>query len=279
MVTCQLTGGFGNQLCQISAVIAYALDHEMPFCIPTATADSSIWPEVYFKWCADPYGGEGLTIKKTTWDWPYKDRDWIWHKEPDNQAFKEIAAYPYVQLRGHFHSYKYWQKYIPHIHAFLHLNIPSKELHDFYKPKCPPNSCAIHVRRGDYLKFPVKHPVVTVGYIFDAIKYAFEKNIKVFHVFSDDIAWCRNVLGGHLRKALTLIDVSIEFHDPVDTAKDWRVMAGFDHHIISNSSYGSTAALFRNNSEGIVIAPATWTLEPRQVWDTSDIVPPHWVKI
>jgi hypothetical protein len=263
MVTCQLTGGFGNQLCQVAAVIAYALEHNMPFCIPTETADPAIWPKVYFHWMADPYG-QPFKIDNTFWDRPCPNRDWLWHQEPDNQEYKEIPAYPYVQLRGHFQSYKYWQKHIRTIQAFLRLYVPGY----WNKTDNQEGTCAVHVRRGDYMQFPVKHPVVTNKYLVDAIRYAYQQGIKKFVLFSDDMQWCRSILDGMFRRSMELLNVEIFYK-----------MMGCQHHIISNSSYSLMAAHLRQNPSGVIIAPAIWTLEPKQIWNTDHIIPPNWIRI
>ena len=51
-------------------------------------------------------------------------------------------------------------------------------------------SAFIHIRRGDYLKYPDRHPVMPLSYYVQAINLL-RDNVRHFFVFSDDIEWVK----------------------------------------------------------------------------------------
>lgn len=169
-----------------------------------------------------------------------------------------------VLLNGYFQS----EKYFKHAEAEVreYFSAPTK----FEK-----EICSIHVRRGDYLLYPTKHPVVPVQYIYDAVDYIIgSTNVFSFRVFSDDRQWCM--------QNLTRQDVIIEFMPrSVNARLDMHAMMKCEHNIIANSTFSWWGAWLNPNPNKIVISPsaANWFGPGNAHLDTSDIIPEKWIQI
>lgn len=255
MVTCNLTGGtFGNQLCIVAATIAYAHKHKMPYAIPPKTIMPQHWPVTHFS-CQPQENSTGIhqvahQAITNTWD------------EPANQSYKAIPYFENVRLNGMFQCYQYFRDYLPDIRKILGFPI---------KPETETQQAAIHVRRGDYLQFPIKHPTVTIGYLTRAIEHIVKNGCNNFKVFSDDITWCKTKLTSEI-----FPDCNFEFMPAGPARQDFEMMANCHHQIISNSSYSMMAAHFNLHKNKIVIAPIVWTYEG--IWNVSDLLPENWLK-
>ena len=160
MVTCNLFGRYGNCLWQVSATIAYALKHKMPYVIPE----------------------HGVNFQQqTNYKFPNQKNIQInnVYTQP-NHGYNEIPYFENVRLNGHFQSEKYFEGFRDEIRTELGF------------PKATINKCAIHVRRGDYLHQQNSFPVLPFEYYYtDAIFYMINSGINKFVIFSDDIDWCK----------------------------------------------------------------------------------------
>lgn len=119
-----------------------------------------------------------------------------------------------------------------------------------------PNRCAIHVRRGDYLKYPNHFSQMTDRYYDTAIEMLGDVNVVVF---SDDINWCRKHWRGrdfHFVEGVTRpVEVVDRKGEPQDQY-DLFLMNSCDHHIISNSTFSWWGAYLSDNPHPIY--PDKW---------------------
>jgi hypothetical protein len=109
------------------------------------------------------------------------------HHSEKGFHYQEIPNYKSnVVLNGYFQSEKYFKDYEDEIRElFMSYDIElSDELKGLINNE---NSCSIHVRRGDFLKYPNNHPVQNMNYFLKAIKQM--PKDSVFLIFSDDIDW------------------------------------------------------------------------------------------
>jgi hypothetical protein len=126
-------------------------------------------------------------------------------------------------------------------------------------------TCAIHVRRGDFLKFSHIHTVQDLAYYQSGIKalQMFERYV----VFSDDIAWCKN----------NFIGENFIFIENEKDYIDLFLMSMCDNQIISNSSFSWWAAWLNNNPDKKVVAPIKWF--NNNSLESKDIIPESWIKL
>lgn len=254
MVSVKLKGRLGNQMFQIAAAVAYSLDMKDEFALPLTTVNEKEWPH-YFRnrWVGKTYGGAFDEI----------------YKEPSHGYSKIPKMGGRVLLDGYFQSYKYFIEHIQTIREIFSFNDPVNE-----------GWVSLHVRRGDYLKYPDKHPVVTLDYIRNAVKQ-FENTDADFLIFSDDIGWCEK----HLDKEFwSSLDRGTQFEyvqADADPIMDMRQMSMSEHFITANSSFSVMAALLSNSFHKKVICPdeSCYFGPANRHLDVSTLMPPNWTRI
>lgn len=119
---------------------------------------------------------------------------------------------------------------------------------------------SLHVRRGDYLKYPDLFPLCSPEYYERALQAAETKHPdhKVI-VFSDDIAWCKKHFQGRGFTFMHGVTRPVEVHqrrgEPADFW-DVFIMTQCDQHIISNSSFSWWGAWLSENESPMY--PSLW---------------------
>lgn len=243
-VTCKLWAQLGNQAFMIAATIGYARKHGLDYFIPQQTIAPHVW-KTYF-----PQFPTGKPK-------PH----YFLYKEPEH-SYNDIPLKENIILEGFFQS----EKYFAHCRQEIidSFQIPYKKLEGFV---------SLHVRRGDYLKYPDKHPVITYEYIAEAVKYFLVRGYNSFVVCSDDIKWCRVNL-----KPLELFGAVFTFSTETEPINDLALMSCCEHNIIANSSFSWWSAWLNQNPEKIVIAPRIWFGSGNSHLSTKDLIPETWLK-
>lgn len=242
-ITCKLWAGMGNQIFMLAAGYAYGIKHKMPFFAPKQTIAPNIW-KTYFP--QFPMG---------------KPNGNFFHYKETEHFYQEIPVKENILIEGYFQSEKYFSHCRQEIiDAF---QIPYKKLDGFV---------SLHVRRGDYLQYPDKHPVITYEYISETVKLFIEKGFYSFVVCSDDIPWCRKNL-----EPLKLFGAEFSFSHNNEPIADLALMACCEHNIIANSSFSWWSAWLNQNSEKIVIAPKIWFGPGNEHLNTKDLIPETWL--
>lgn len=125
------------------------------------------------------------------------------------------------------------------------------------------NTVAIHIRRGDYLKW---------GHVCNSFYYAkatdyIKKCVKnpIYLVFSDDMEWVKSNI--KIDGKVIYISGEYQFKD----YEELIVMSKCKHQIIANSTFSWWAAWLNRNPDKIVVAPSKW------FGLQSNIVPEEWV--
>jgi hypothetical protein len=243
MVISDFIGRLGNHLFQLSAAVGYATKYNV---------DYEIAPWEYsscFNINAKPCVGD---VKVN-----YGEKGWYYEDLPFIQD---------VKLFGFFQSYKY----------FEHCEAKIRELFQFSdtiknkinsKYTLQGNTCAIHVRRGDYLG-NFFHEICHLEYYQDAIaEIKSRENIDLFVVFSDDINWCKKNLTGE----------NYLFIEDNSNIEDLYLMTQCTHNIIANSSFSWWGAWLNANVNKIVISPNKWFGDVSR--GVEDLLPKKWIQI
>lgn len=250
MVTAKLQGGLGNQMFQIGAAASYAKKYDLPY-------------GFYFKHCYTPLQGKTsnyythnifANIPELHNEELFNNA--VYYKEPSHE-YNEIPKCNKILLDGYFQSEKYLDR------NFL--------ISLFNLPKFSDESYStIHVRRGDYLKFPNIHPVCPIEYYNKAIKIIQETAVDsdLFLVFSDDINWCRE----------NIKHKNIEFVN-LDEIQTLSYMKYAKNNIISNSSFSWWGAWLNNNPDKIVISPKAENWFGPDGPKKHDIIPNNFIQL
>lgn len=248
-------GRLGNFLFQAGAAFGYAKRHDLEFSVPSNTNDK-YWNPLYLQHLVKPTpssidGIIHIREKKHT----YIDL-----------AFLEDWRNYIIILEGYFQSEKYFKDYRKEL------------LKAFAFPWNPHNNVSIHVRRGDYLKYPHKHPVVPPQFYQEAVEQFFIDGYWDFHVFSDDINWCKGFFIAD--DNLFPNEVNFIFHEGGSEIDD---LIGISNcaggHINSSSTFAWWGAWLNQNPQKIVITPKQWFVPGHGGLDTSDIIPESWIKL
>ena len=135
------------------------------------------------------------------------------------------------------------------------------------------NSCAIHIRRGDYVTDKLFRGICDLDYYERAIKFMKETAIPdVFCIFSDDVAWCREhieVLTGQTET------IYVDWNRGEKSFQDINLMSLCRHQVIANSSFSWWGAWLNTNKDKMVIGPRKW-------WNINGAytpLPVSWIRI
>jgi len=227
LIGSQLQGGLGNQLFQIAAAYGHAKTNGFEYGIvnnvinPHAKEQKPyVFPGINY---VDDYNG----IRE------YKERHYHWH---------EIPPVDDLKLDGFWQSPKYFDEYRDEVIEAFGMEIP----------KIIQGWCGLHVRRGDYLKFPDHHPVQKQDYYFSPIGLVKQKlGIKNFVVISDDMPWCKETFD-------MLPHFEFEYSEGKDEIEDMKLFGSCAHQICSNSSYSWWGHYFNPNPNKLAVAPHKW---------------------
>lgn len=251
MVTVDLIGRLGNQMFQIATVMAHAKRQGVQYGIPLKSRNWRIWPTYFHNLPLVQPPSRG-----------FKD----FYKEPEHYYIPIPPNLTDVRLEGYFQSEKYFSDFREEV--LLAFRMAEAQINH------QPNSLAIHIRRGDYVQMPNRHPVISDDYLKAAIEHILNNVFidKVF-IFSDDPNGAADMLK---RIGLAMKVTMMPTADPVT---DLKLMAGCAHQIISNSSYSWWAAWVNPNPYKIIVAPKVWFGPENAHLDTRDLIPETWVKI
>ena len=255
MITSYLQGGLGNQMFQIAAAIALAESND---------DEAKFNPEWHYlplqgnkcQHYLDNIYSNVIFDKKIKYEKLY---------EESNFHYEKIPYYPSVCLKGFFQSERYFSHCSEKIRdLFTPIKLVDK-IESANKNLLNQSPVALHIRRGDYLKFSDVHPTCGVAYYKKAID-SFEKSRK-FLIFSDDIEWCKKVFNGN--RFLFAID-----------NKDYEDLLLFSlcpDAIIANSTFSWWGAWLNKNSQKQIIAPSRWFANSEN--NTADLIPEKWTVI
>ena len=214
-------GRFGNQMFQIAATISHAIKNNDIYCLPNwSYSHAFVGP---FNECSD--------------------FSWVTniYTEP-NFIYSDISYTKNTDLFGYFQSEKYFTEDIKNI--FRPNDIVLAKYNDYT------DSCAIHVRRTDYLKYPDSHPFPGIKYYHDAMDMLSDQ-VDRFIIFSDDPQWCVENIKNKRSENILVINGTEDWEDMI-------AISACKHSIIANSTFSWWGSWIGDNENRIIIAPAIW---------------------
>jgi len=256
MVTSNLIGGLGNYLFQIATAYSLAVDNNDSIVYDpekTVVVHNHISTYMNNILYNVPFGS--VLVENE-------------YQEP-HFNYSPIEYKPNLNLSGYYQSEKYFLHNRDKIlELFSFGESVNKLVKDKYNNILNIKTCAIHVRRGNYLMLPNHHPVCSFDYYQRAIT-VMPKDCE-FIVFSDDLEWCKNNFSNIDRK----------FHyieDNVDYV-DLLLMSKCDNNIIANSSFSWWGAWLNQNPNKLIISPNKW-FGTSINHNTDNLIPTTWVKL
>jgi len=260
-------GRLGNQLFQIAATIGIAAENNARYVFPP-------WPFSRF-WRHPIPQSKSIPVKTKL--------------VATTHAYQEIEVTQSTCLVGFFQSEKYFSHvekkvryyFTPHPKVLRDaFNALKKTLPESAKGK---RVCALHIRRGDYVRHPEFVDLAATDYYQLAIEEMVTEPTH-FVIFSDEPDWCRTFIEAlPFRKSVTFMQGSPEIIDLL-------AISLCDDVIIANSSFSWWGAWLNWRDGRRVIAPREWFSEYTQdlsepytigsevtgYLDTSDIIPERW---
>ena len=155
--TCFFMGGLGNQMFQVANVISKSKKNNFDSIFKT----SSYTPLQGF----GPKKYEKNIFKNLNFDDTIKPE--VIFNEP-SWAFSnlELPSNTSIEFHGYFQSSKNFTEHQNEIRDLFYIDDSTKEnLFRKYDNLNSTETVCVHVRRGDYLKFPNIHPCISVNYI------------------------------------------------------------------------------------------------------------------
>lgn len=248
MIQPKLFAGLGNQLFMISAAISHALKMNTTYSIPKKTISPAIW-RTYFTHLPE--------TKSATLHY-YKEKRHCYDPLPEVDS---------LTIEGYFQSEKYWHGYKEQISEALGFGKPEV----FYSPPY----VAMHIRRGDYLKYPDQFPIMQIEFYNKAIGELINKGFDRFRIYTDDHEWLKNNL-----QKFEWRDAYLQFNFDRDPLTAMRDMYNASAFIIANSTFSLFPALLRSDNP-MVIAPAEnhWPWCGKNGSEAFDLMPERFIKI
>ena len=273
-VSCYLMGGLGNQLFQIFATFAAAIDANL---------------SVIFQY------SETLQVGK--------QRPTYWHSfleqlRPFTTTSINVYSCPRIAERGfeykpivlststpsclfgYFQSYKYFDKHFDKIIDLIKLREKQAEIAKTTRVRSGVTTVAMHFRLGDYVALQDYHPVMSVKYYAESLRHIVDKlsNDK-FRVVYFNEREDQNTVNVSIT-VLSRMFPNVEFVK-ADVDEDWEqmiLMSLCTHNIIANSSFSWWGAYFNPNPDKIVCYPSKWFGPKAADKDTRDLFPAGWTR-
>jgi hypothetical protein len=259
--TCNFSGRIGNNLFQLANLISFSIKNKSDWIIPS---NSIFWVDKERTAYRIPFEifsynfGNHITKRQRNFYF-YDPKVFNFKKHPIWLKFINI------RFNGHYLSYKFFHDIrYELIDNYFSASVEiEKKINDF---DIHPNSTAISVRRGDFLKLQDQHTVLDICYYENAIQFLesiYGKQEKIY-VFSDDLDWCKKSFVG---------DQYVFING--DLGEQFFLMTRMKRIVLSNSSFAWWGAYLNRQCEKIVY-PGDWFGPQYKEKFSLDLFPPNW---
>ena len=279
MITCSLMGGLGNQLFQIFATIAYALENKTSF--------------VFFY--TDILGGDEGTKRNTYWNNFLSSLKKFTSESVSitcmyrEEGFNYSKLKPYsddLMLSGYFQSHKYFEEYYDPICKLIKLQdikakIMSEYSHNYNE------IVSMHFRLGDYKTLQDYHIILDYEYYEKALGFLLNKSLP--HQGSNQerhiLYFCEKQDNEDVENTINKLKIKFPtcvFEKANDEIEDWKQMiirSCCKDNIIANSTFSWWGAYFNDNTDKNICYPSQWFGYKNSHLVTADLFPETWNKI
>lgn len=259
MITCDLKGGLGNLLFQISAAYSLGLDNQDSVYIDMNSGVKSCTPHFTV---VNVYK-DNIFCRLT--DSPLKDHKN--HYQEPTLRYSPIPYTPDLYIHGYFPCEKYFKH---HRQEILNLFAPNPKTISYIDTKygelLKRETVGIHIRRGDYVRLGI---TLSKEYYTQALSNFTDGETIIF--FSDDIPWCINAFDPDRKKGYVFINGEKDFID-------LYVMSMCKNHILSNSTFSWWGSWLSTGAKKIY-APDIWCEKSQTPDEFDDIYCPSWIRV
>jgi hypothetical protein len=282
MITTSIMGGLGNQLFQIFAAIAYAIQNKTQF---------------YFLY-GNPKGHN--TVRYTYWNSFLKSLEMFTVKNESSlnviEIHQRIINYSPIQIVpnlinqhfrfvGYFQSPLFFQNEFETIIRMIRYKEISNEIRAKYSEYTfDSNTISMHFRLGDYKPIQHCHPIMTKEYYEKALEYILLNTEDLYTVYYFCEAQDNVTVSETIDHLTNIYNDNVAFVKIADTIEDWEqmiLMSLCKHHIIANSTFSWWGSYFSKvfTNESITCYPSLWFGPSIQNHNIVDLFPKEWVKI
>jgi hypothetical protein len=182
-----------------------------------------------------------------------------------------------IYYEGYWQSEKYFQGIESEIRTLYTFKESLSEPNVRLMREIPRPVASVHVRRGDYLKYPNLDICGPAYYERAIASLIASSGIASLLVLSEDAEYCKATLrcGG---VPATFVD----WNSGSDSWQDMAMMSLCDHHIIANSSFSWWGAWLDPRPAKKVVAPSVWNRRQLEGGDNyyrftfDDVIPQAW---
>jgi hypothetical protein len=260
-------GGLGNQLFQIFATMAYALQNEHGFVFPytkelIAGKPRNTYWENFLK-----------SLKQyTTYNSSYMLTNTELENFPETRCpFHNYQIIPIVgadecaRLFGYFQSHKYFENEQEFLFTMIDLDQQLNEVLSENAELFDTFTVSIHFRLGDYKHIQDCHNILPYKYYEMALEnvlgdliHTDKKQVSVIYFCEEDD---NDVVSAVIEKLSDKFGEDFAFVKARDDLEDWKqmlMMACCNYNIIANSSFSWWGAYFNRNLDKRVYYPSVW---------------------
>jgi hypothetical protein len=276
-------GGLGNQLFQIFATLAYAVQNQYTCVFP------------YFVWFDKKrhtyWDSFLLELKKYTTsntELGITNNDitnFNVYREPHFHYNPITSMNTNFLISGYFQSYMYFDNVADKLFSMIALREKQsiiKEKYEYLFTDSSITRISMHFRIGDYKNLQNYHNILPYQYYQNALEKIVSQLTKPTKInvlyFCEE---CDNLeVNQHIEKLkLFFNNIEIEFVKIQDKIEDWEqllLMSVCDHNIIANSTYSWWGAYFNTNSNKMVCYPKVWFGPSNSHHNLMYLFPPSW---
>jgi hypothetical protein len=292
MISVFLMGGLGNQLYQIFAAFAYAIQYNTKLLLPydevlnIGHPRPTYWRNFLNSLSIFTTANPSNKLSNIDLYQNCNKYQWLDH------SYKEIPNFgeQNVILYGYFQSPKYFREYENQIFRMIRLEDMKESIKTEYAYYFSGNihTISMHFRVGDYKDNP-NHPVLEYDYYKTALNIIaslVEKDIRVLYFCEETDVDLVEITVNKIRDhEKTKENGHIkEFIRVENTISDWKqmlIMSLCNSNIIANSTFSWWGAYFAEKNKGgrIVCYPEKWFSGGLIANDMSNMFPDEWIRI
>lgn len=290
MITIPLMGGLGNQLFQIFATIAYAIEHGHSFLFQYTDILNVGKMRVTY-WNNFLSNLVVFTTKSRISKFSNSDLEAFPLMREQGFNYTKINAVPpniSISLHGYYQSYKYFEEYQRKIYEMILLKNQQNAIRTKYGHYLEGAiTISMHFRLGDYKDKQHFHPIMPKIYYENALKHILEtkyephSNVRILY-------FCEAEDNEFVAKTMeSILSLFSDYHHlqiqkVEDGIEDWQqllLMSCCDNNIIANSSFSWWGAYLNQTIDKCVCYPCKWFGPSMANTYVGDMFPIYWHKI